>query len=477
MRDSIATNLAVFKERLVGLEFENPILDANARPINEESIQRVWRTLVGKGWKASTDPELNVIRSVSRMFGTGEVNVNSDCAAGNLEMALPPMKTLSDAEVEYRTLLGEIVSTLAEHRMTLLALGIQPAPINDVREALHVNRLHHAFDAMGASTYSNNGMMLISSAHQTGVSVRLSELVATVNELTKVSGLVIALCANSPISDWGVLPWKEWRNVAWKFRFLCNFPGFDRIAGFSERPFGSVADFLRFHWETPPWMILPPTRSGNLVIPDRKLNCADLLRCGEIRGTTLSGEAITTAVELEDINRALLLFWPFTKPHLALDTQKTTVEGFIEAYSKDDLESYLEGRLANCYVEYRVGSASPVSEEMALPALTMGLVNNLAELIDFTHGFEWREWQELADVASVVGMQAQMRGGAIFQMLTELLRIAERGLTERRFGEERYLSVFFERIRAETTPADQAVAVFRKGGKQGLLQLAAYPLT
>src|SRR3989338_1099355 len=93
MRESNLENLTDYDERMIGFEFENPIVRQNGEPINFDLLQEVWR---------------------------------------DFEMALPPMQNLGDAENLYILVRGEILSVLSKHYLSIAAVGIYPGSISDV---------------------------------------------------------------------------------------------------------------------------------------------------------------------------------------------------------------------------------------------------------------------------------------------------------------------------------------------------------
>lgn len=473
MRESKIENLIDFQQRLIGLEFENQIIDSNGEPIDFYFMQKIWQDFEKLGWKINKDSILKIISGAEKEFDGQNVNLSSDAAAGNLEVAFPPLKTIEEANDFSKLVYKEIFQVLKNNKVSLIGFGIQPGNMNDLSNLRVRGSLYKVLENLGSSSYYNNGIMTANSAHQAGVSIKLSEAIDITNELTKITGLIIALCANSSIHNWQILPWKEWRILGWDFRFVSDQKGFEKLAGFPDRPFSSLSDFFNYYWSIP-YMMLPPTRNTGWVIPDKKLNYLEYFKQSEIPGKDLFGKKVLLKPLPKDLNLAMILMWPHAKPHLVADPEKVTVSDFIKNLENDNLENYLNCKLVNCYIEYRGGAASPIGEELVLPALILGLVNNINDLKNFTKRLSWNQWKELVYLTAVEGINAKVNNIAVVDLLQDLIRISKTGLKNRGMGEERYLDILKQRIESRENPADKAIRVFKKGKKE-FLDYIRYP--
>src|ERR1035437_2690811 len=112
MRESKIENFIDFNERLVGLELENQIIDSNGEPIDFDFMQKIWKDFEKLGWRITTDSGLKIISGAEKEFDGKNVNLSSDAAVGNLEMALPPLSNLKEAEDFLRVVHSEIFQVL-----------------------------------------------------------------------------------------------------------------------------------------------------------------------------------------------------------------------------------------------------------------------------------------------------------------------------------------------------------------------------
>ncbi len=463
-----------FKERSVGLEFENPVIKKDGETILFPEIQEVWRTFERYDWEGRHDSVMKeVIDGIGKDFDGERANVISDSGAGNFELALSPQENVGEAEKMYRTVLKEILSVLKERGLTLAGFAVQPGIIKDIEAHRRKNAMYLALHELGASDVYCNQTTSAISAHQVGAGMKLEEFINFTNELIKITGLIVALCGNSPIQNWKILPWKEWRiHCVGYFRFVGNISGFERLSGFPTRPFNSIADFFRYYWSVP-YMILPPQRDSFWVIPDQKMNFIRYFSQDEIPAHNFYKEKIILKPNAEDINLASISMWPHAKPHITVDPNKVNIRDFNESFKNNSLEEYLEGKLTNCYIECRAAAAAPVGEEMALPALMLGIVNNMAQLKELTKKYTWEEWARLVFDASVHGIKAKVRNEEILPLLSELHNISKEGLEKRKFGEEKYLDIIRRRIETQCNPADTAIKHFKES-KSSFIDYISY---
>lgn len=474
MKNLEVSNIENLGKRTVGLEFENPLLRSNGEPIDFEIIQKVWRSFVKEGWTPRFDPVLkNVIDGLTKNFKDASASIMSDSGAGNFELALTPQQNLHAAQKTYKLVFSEISSILKEHKLSLAGFAIQPGKIKNIENFRRKNAMYLAWSEMESSDFYANLTSSVISAHQVGIGVKLEELIEVTNELMKITGLITALTGNSPIQNWEILPFKEWRIICMShLRFVGNTEGFDKLIGFPSRPFSSVADFFRYYWDSP-CMALPLLRNGEWIIPEKNINFINFFKSKSNSGHNFQGTKIKIVPEKDDINWASVQMWPHVKPHINLDLSKTSLNDFIKNFNKDSLEAYLKDKLTNCYVECRAAGASPVGEELALPALMLGIVNNLRDLKEITKKYQWKDWQELVFRAAVSGMEAKIKNKNILPLLQELYLCALAGLRKRNLGEEKYLDKILERINAGKNPADIALEKF-KISKKTFLRYITY---
>lgn len=461
--------------RTIGLEFENPLIHFDGRAIDFPTIQKVWRHFIKEGgWTPKNDSLLpNIIDGVFKKFGEVSVSIIPDSGAGNFEVAFSPMQNLDEAKDAYKLVYDELITHLKKLKLTLIGYAVQPGELPPMDTFRRRNALYETWSKMESYDLAASLTSSPISAHQVGIGMSPTEFVERTNAMMAISGLIFSLCGNAPIQNWQILQMKDVRLICMHFlRFIVNAPGYDHLVGFPPKPFRSIADFYRYYWSGG-GMILPLLRDGQWLIPDKKINFVDFLHSAGIDAHTVQNVSKKIVPAIEDVNWGSVQLWPYAKPHITLDETKASLSEFLQHFDNDSLETYFDGRLTNCYLECRAGSTAPQGEEMAIPALSLGLMNNFSKLKLFTEKFQWSEWEDLVVYGAICGFEAMIGGKNIMPLLQELYSIAEEGLEMRQLGEEVYLKPMQRRIELRKNPADLALESFRKS-KEDFLSLIRY---
>ncbi len=121
------------------------------------------------------------------------------------------------------------------------------------------------------------------------------------------------------------------------------------------------------------------------------------------------------------------------------------------------------------YLEMRGADSGPPPNLLALPALWVGVLYDDASLDaawDLVKPWSAEERQKLRDDVPRQGLAAAVRGRTVFEIATELLKLARAGLTRRNRrdlggqDETRYIDVLDDRLARGTTPAQELLEKF-----------------
>jgi len=467
------TNLINFDSRKVGIEFELPLVHDDGSNIDKDVLQKLWKSFVSRGWIGSVDTVSRDIHAVSKEVAGCQIILTTDIGWSEFEIVFPPLDTVSDVEGLFQAVLREIMPVILSQSLRLLSIGLVPGQIHTGDAYRTSKQFYQIVDYF----YLFNSA-IATAAHQTNVSVRIDEVTDAVNELSVVSGLLLSLTANSSISEFRVLPWRSWRHVLFSKFFATNaFPKLDKIVHkIHDHPFSSLADCLGYFLKAEPHMIVPPMRDGSFVLLDKKVTWLEYLKGGKWMGTSLRGERLEVIPGPEDINTAMHNQWFATNVHISVDPAVCSLPDFINALDDDRLETYLDGKLTNCYVEYRELPAPPPGEECISAALVLGLVENILELQKLRKQFNWDEWKRLLDDVAVIGMDAKIGNIVCRKLLPDLLDISKRGLKRRGFGEEKYLEKLYERVKSGKCPADEMNELLKIKGRDAFLDKVSYTI-
>jgi glutamate--cysteine ligase len=122
------------------------------------------------------------------------------------------------------------------------------------------------------------------------------------------------------------------------------------------------------------------------------------------------------------------------------------------------------------YLEMRGADSGSLPNLLALPALWVGILYDDVSLDaawDLVKHWTAEERQKLRDDVPTQGLAAKIRGRTIFELATEVLKLARSGLVRRRrldasgLDETRYLDVLDDRLARGTTPAGELLDKFK----------------
>lgn len=460
------------KQRLVGLEFENPLLTLSGNNVTAAEVQLLFKNLIKYyDWKGNKEKLSGNVLELNKIYDGANINISTDCGWSSLEVAFPPKEDLHQAQRLQKRVFAEIILCLKKiKKVKLSGIGLIPGRIGWNNKYKTTKPFYNII-----KYFNFHNINIPINAHQTGVSINLNEAVDAINELTKIGGLVIALCANSTIENFKIIPWKEWRVSSWQFVAITKYPGIEKVFGIPERPVRSIADYFKYYWSVSPCMFITPVRKGSFIdIKNKTVNWMQFLKGHTVKGINLFNEKVVAIPQSSDINVAGIVMWPHAKLHAVIDPQKTILKDYMSALAKDDLESYIKDKLLNFYIEFRIGATPPPGEELALPALTLGLVNNLSELKKFTNKYSWDDWKELTYNAAVNGLDADIKGQPVENLARKMVSIARHGLKKRKMKEEKYLSILDKRLKKHENPADEMRKILNEKGKKALLNKIFY---
>jgi glutamate--cysteine ligase len=121
------------------------------------------------------------------------------------------------------------------------------------------------------------------------------------------------------------------------------------------------------------------------------------------------------------------------------------------------------------YLEMRGADSGPLPNLLALPALWVGLLYDDVSLDaawDIAKVWTAEDRQKLRDDVPRLGLAAKIQGRTVFEIASEVLKLARSGLARRKHfdlngqDETRYLDVLDDRLARGTTPAQELLAKY-----------------
>lgn len=438
--------------RRIGSELKFPIVEEDGAAAGLDKTEALWNFLSRKGWTTFCDAatgktagavrpgEMNEHRASCE---TGFCKVEFSLAhAGDLHSLQRSIEEVLDLAGEFRRMSGGI----------FLGFGIQPVTppgkhlLMKKGRNLFWDRLFGGNDHIAPENGTDVHLFTVSASNQAHIDVTMDEAVDAVNVFNGLAGAQIALTANSNI--WkghvdeeykclGEMFWDWWLKEKCRSRY-----------GVPEKKFRDLEDYFLSVLDFPPVYV---KREGMPVCLPHCKSFSDFIECGEgvtecgrdsglkACGLTADGREVELRGGPGDIDQHFTFFW-----HNARISRYYTLEN-------------------------RVNDQQPPGEIMVVPALTLGLMENLERATELVDSYPWDALRDMRIAAAMRGLEAVSEGVKAAEVASEMISVAEEGLKGRELGEEVYLLPLKERLERMCCPSDTAERVFCRGGIRGLI--------
>lgn len=425
------------RTKLVGLEFELPIVNRKNEPVDFNVVHKVTDAFLQEFSfnKISRDDDGYIYTAINEATGDG---LSFDCSYNTLEFSFGTendMNVLYQRFVKYYT---SVQNLLNQYNHTLTGMGINPhhavnknVPVVSERYRM---LLHHlsSYKKYGKEILFHNhpDFGLFSCASQIQMDVEEKNLVETLNTFTKLEPLKVLIFANSP---WGEKP-----------EFLCSRDTLWRnsLHGLNRHN----VDMYGLEFESIDEIILY-IRSMSLYCVEREgkyvnfhpIPLTEYFASEEITGEYFDGERyrkIQVHPEISDLQ-------------------------YLRSFKFEDLT--FRGT-----VEFRSVCEQPVKEIMASAAFHAGLMENLhplTELLESDHiiyhkGYNASELRRMFVKKEIPNIFNKKE---ISGLITRVLALARDGLEKRGFGEEKFLKPLYRRAEGLLSPAREMVEGLQAG--------------
>lgn len=401
--------------RRVGLEREFPVVKRDGTAFD---VRETLADLVMLGWEPHYDDHY---QGELQMVSRDGFQVTTDAGWCTLEINLPPYRDLWKAREEFEKLMMFLVEVIGERGGLVLGYGIQP--ITKYSDNLWIRKRRHEIVRMNFPKTVNR--VTITAANQIHIDIARPEVIPMTNVMNALAGLLIVLCANSPIWAGRIDP----KNRLAVREDLWRFSNHGRI-GIPYEQFEDLSHFLRYVFQQR--FFVSRKEGGEYFKP------------GVTFGEYIQGDGVD----------------------------------FTQHYKYHEGTVWFCARPRTVYgtIEIRPCCSQPPEEEenMAADALALGLVENLKETSEIVSRFPWEVWRRLREDAIFYGFQATVEGQSVLPLLEKILDLAKRGLAKRGFGEELFLAPLYQRLECQQNPAHNAINLFQRGGIPALIEKLAY---
>jgi|GEM_PF-525718 len=419
--------------RNVGIELKFPVVDKEGRAVSPGVMTDLWEFLGEEGWDVITDPHYKHLIGASFPGEPADDFAGTETGYCKMEFSLGYKGNLWQLDERIHALaeLLEKFRQRKEENVYFLCYGIHPVtpPSDDLMTKKQRNLFwHKAFDNRRVNLLS------ITCSNQVHADVAVEETAAALNVFNGLSPVEIALNANSNIWNGRVNPECKALSLNFWNRWLPNSP---RV-GMTPRRFGSLTDYTVFISGFKPVYV---KRKGQYYGIGHYASFAEYWAAGEKAiGVDEYGVRIPLVPQKEDFDLHYTFCWN-------------------------------DARLSGYYtLENRVNCQQPPHRLMVPAAFTLGIMEKLLPVQSLVDSFAWGELEAAREDAVNKGMQANLNGEKIKELCQEVLCLAQKGLEQRKLGEEKFLVPLWESFETTTCPADHAREIFARNGLRDFLE-------
>ncbi|CAA6828630.1 MAG: Gamma-glutamylcysteine synthetase, partial [uncultured Aureispira sp.] len=358
--------------RGIGIECEIPVVTETGAIVSLETIQLMFAYLEQKGFEIEYDKHSGLASTAKRAnkqshkaFDYHVDQITTESGYSTIELVLAPQNNLHAIQAQFWDLLFLLMDFFDSKNCLLLGYGIQPLTPPS-KKALMPKERYRFFEKLSTnhtiplSEGGDTAFLTITASNQCHVEIDLEQAISATNVLNALSGLQIALQANSPIWKGKVDPkYKANREMLWE----SSFP--NRLNQIGIPPsFKNITAYVDYLFQFKPTLV---KRNGRYFKILNKDTFTDFLQnASPTIGEALNGEKIEVEPVAEDMDHLL----PFC---------------------------YFNARLAPKYgtIESRMCCQQPPKETLTSAALTLGIIENLQAAEGLVRQFELETWQEI----------------------------------------------------------------------------------
>jgi len=417
--------------RRVGMEAKFCLTDSHGKAVSGEQLEGFFGGLAARGWRVEIDGNLGVSIGAVKEFPMCPAAVATGTGHCKIEFSVPHGRTLQELERNFGRMVEDASGSLRKMDVYLLCLGVHP--VTEPHPGLVQRKKRHIFWDRVFST-GLVYLFAISADCQAHVDIEPGEVRDAVNVLQGLAGAQIALTANATI-------WKQAvdedhldvREAFWDWWL----PDSDRV-GVARRPFASLEHYVDHIASMRPVFVERRGKSLGIYAYE---NFKEYYHAGGgAKAVTPEGDSISIQPLEKDIDLHDTFNWSVAR-----------------------LSRY-------CTIENRVNCQQPPEDIMTVPALTLGLVENLAEGVTLLEGYDWGVLRTSRRRSLMQGPGMFVEDPAMRELCRGMLQVAQRGLVARGEGEERFLAPLWDRLESASCPALEARRLFLKGGITALLE-------
>ncbi len=451
---------------MIGYEFEFLVREGDI-PLTKATFLRFHKELKKRGWKQKFDSDTNDLAG-SYKDDTSIITDNGIC---NLELNMPPTETVIESHKKIILLLKELQGIYKTLGASIVGVGVFPGPADfdhaHCKEYCTASRIC----AKGAMRYcvtqrrSEHHLTHLFSGQHTWLDLLPHDVPKQLAIFNRLNPFLVALFANGPIFNEQPLSMLEGRDELWMRELRTSTIPYDlTVYGMYQEEYKDIFEYFDFILDMP---FSFSNRNGkSFKLADASLTFRDFLYSKEVEALYGHGGTLIVTPTLEDFLQLSHATFPHTRLKYFLQ-DGISLDDILTALKSRDEDMFL-GCFRKLCIEVRTASAQPEQETSTAPALLLGLQSNLEETERYVSQFSYKFLKKLYSVAERNGLKAKIEGRYIADGCATLMHIAEKGLEQRGFGEERYLIPLRERVAKRENPAQELLKIWHRNGLAGI---------
>lgn len=429
--------------RRIGLELKFPLVNRrDGTAVGLEKIDALWAFLAADGWSPDRDRLTGNITGARRPGPRNDTVASCETGYCKTEFSLAHVGDLFELKEAFARLRLQLHRFAAGEDVAFLGYGIQPV----TRPGRHLlyrksrTSVWESFFPANRIIPPEEGddmhLLTIPAASHVHLGVTEAEAVPAVNVLNGFTGAQLALTAHSNI--WQGRRDPEYRCVAEKF-WDWWLPDSGRV-GMPARPFRDMDDYIRAIMAMKPIYV---ERDRDPLVITAYESFLDYYRRPLARAVAAEGKETTIRPRTGDIDIHNTCYW---------------FNARLSRYNT---------------VENRLNDQQPAADVLAVPALTLGLLENLAAAAAEIAGHRWADLRAGREDACRHALAGKAGPTGLDTLAGRMLDIARGGLEKRGRGEAAFLEPLEKRLAAGRCPADEAADIFARGGVAALVEARA----
>ncbi len=467
---------------LISVEHEMPAIPlVGGGGVEPAVFIDLWRELSREGW--SPDGKFAVSRksAYSRPQAEKPFQMASTDSGPTIELAPSPVETVHEIDEQLRDLRTLVGIKLQSRGVGLLGNGINPYLGTTLDEYYQYRTPRNAYDYAIHERGWRHWTILNIAAMQEIVDISTVNAPTILAIMHRLTGLILFLNRNDPELDGAssqqtlsVRPsaWREHVPSAGLF-------GNDRLKVYlPPQEIRTWHDYLHLLWDSNPMFILGTKSSGLVFVPEHPTFGA-FMSSPPIDGWKArrvdTNEELSIRPEMSHVAQTDWTYMGFARLRMFWK-DGTRLNDVIEAYRGDGktLESFLGAHLDKVLLENRSSASPPPGEEVCSLAFIVGLIENLDAVRCFADARPYSFWLSVAKAAEHLPLTSRVEGVDVTELLLQTLSLAQDGLLQRGFQEERYLEPLFRRVREHQSPSERMLKFFKEGGVDAVVEHSLY---